>query len=69
MAATSDTVVTEGVITGTHTGNLPTPNDPISAPRKAVRIRYARLKRVRDGRVASEHLDFDRLELLAQLRA
>jgi ketosteroid isomerase-like protein len=68
-AATSDTVVTEGVLTGTHTGNLPTPDGPLSATGKAVRVRYASVERVHDGRVASEHLYFDQLELLDQLRA
>jgi steroid delta-isomerase-like uncharacterized protein len=64
-----DTVVTEGTLTGTHTETFRAPDREIPASGNKVELRYASVKRVRDGRVASEHLYFDQLEFLQQLGA
>ena len=64
-----DTVVTEGTMTGTHTGTFRGPQGEIAASGNRVRLRYASVKRVRDGKVASENLYFDQLEFLQQLGA
>jgi steroid delta-isomerase-like uncharacterized protein len=67
--AAGDTVVTEGTLTGTHTGAFPSPQGDIPASGNRVRVRYASVKQIRDGKVASEHLYFDQLEFLEQLGA
>jgi steroid delta-isomerase-like uncharacterized protein len=66
---TGDTVVIEGTLTGTHTGTFRGPAGDIPASGNAITLRYASVKRVRDGKVASEHLYFDQLEFLQQLGA
>jgi steroid delta-isomerase-like uncharacterized protein len=67
--AAGDTVVIEGTLTGTHTGTFRGPAGDIPPTRNAITLRYASVKRVRDGKVASEHLYFDQLEFLQQLGA
>ena len=64
-----DTVVIEGTLTGTHTGTFRGPAGDIPASGNPITLRYASVKRVRDGKVASEHLYFDQLEFLQQLGA
>lgn len=65
--AAGDTVVNEGWLTGTHTGVFRTPDGEIPPTGKQVSLRYAAVKRFREGRLVAEHLYFDRLELLQQL--
>jgi steroid delta-isomerase-like uncharacterized protein len=67
--AAGDTVVTEGTLTGTHSGTFRAPDGEIPASGNPIELRYASVKRIRDGKVASEHLYFDQLELLQQLGA
>jgi steroid delta-isomerase-like uncharacterized protein len=67
--AAGDTVVIEGTLTGTHTGAFRGPAGDIAASGSPVTLRYASVKRVRNGKVASEHLYFDQLEFLQQLGA
>jgi steroid delta-isomerase-like uncharacterized protein len=67
--AAGDSVVTEGTLTGTHSGTLRAPDGEIPASGNPVTLRYASVKRIRDGQVASEHLYFDQLEFLQQLGA
>ena len=62
-----DTVMTEGTLTGTHTGTFRTPQREIPASGNRVTLRYASVKEIRDGKIASERLYFDQLELLQQL--
>jgi ketosteroid isomerase-like protein len=64
-----DTVVTEGTLTGTHTGAFRSPQGEISATGNSIQLRYASVRRIREGKVASEHLYFDQLEFLQQLEA
>jgi steroid delta-isomerase-like uncharacterized protein len=67
--AADDTVVIEGTLTGTHSGTFRGPAGDIPASGNAINLRYASVKRVRDEKVASEHLYFDQLEFLQQLGA
>jgi steroid delta-isomerase-like uncharacterized protein len=67
--AAGDRVVIEGTLTGTHTGAFRSPQGEIPATGNRIQLRYASVRRIRDGKVASEHLYFDQLEFLQQLGA
>jgi steroid delta-isomerase-like uncharacterized protein len=67
--AADDAVVTEGTLSGTHTGVFRTTQGDIPASGNRVELRYASVKQIRDGKVAHENLYFDQLELLQQLGA
>jgi steroid delta-isomerase-like uncharacterized protein len=67
--ASGDVVFAEGTLTGTHTGAFRTPEGEIPASGKPVTVRYATMKRFREGKLVSEHLYFDQLEFLQQLGA
>jgi steroid delta-isomerase-like uncharacterized protein len=69
QVVSGDTVVIEGTLTGTHTGPFRSPQGDIPASGNRVNLRYASVKRIRDERVASEHLYFDQLEFLQQIGA
>ena len=69
VIAAGDTVVTEGTLTGSHTGTFRSPQGEIAATGNHIKLRYASVRRIRDGKVASEHLYFDQLEFLQQLGA
>jgi steroid delta-isomerase-like uncharacterized protein len=58
---------TEVVLSGTHTGPMATPNGPLPATGKRVTVHSVSILRFEDGRIASEHVYFDQLELLTQL--
>lgn len=64
-----DTVVTEGTLTGTHTGTFRTPQGEIPPSGNRITLPYVSVRRIRDGKIASEHLYFDQLEFLQQLGA
>jgi steroid delta-isomerase-like uncharacterized protein len=64
-----DTVVFEGTLTGTHTGPFRAPQGEVPPSGNAVNVRYAAVKRVRDGKVASDHVYFDQLEFMLQIGA
>ena len=64
-----DSIVTEGTLTGTHTGTFRSPQGDIPATGNRVQLRYVSVRRMREGKVASEHLYFDQLEFLQQLGA
>jgi ketosteroid isomerase-like protein len=59
----------EGYMTGTHSGPFQTPQGPIPPTGNQIRMRYAAVKQIEGGKVASERLYFDRLELMEQLGA
>jgi len=67
--AAGDTVVTEGTLSGTHSGSFRSPQGDIPASGNRVALRFASVKRIRDGKVASERLYFDQLEFLQQIGA
>jgi predicted ester cyclase len=62
-----DTVATEVVFSGTQTGPLSAPNGPIPATGRRVNMHSLSVLRIEDGRVASEHVHFDQLDMMAQL--
>jgi ketosteroid isomerase-like protein len=64
-----DTVITEGTLTGTHTGPFRTPQGEVAASGNNVALRYASVKQIRDGRLVAERLYFDQLEFLQQIGA
>lgn len=61
------TVVSENVLAGTHAGPLRTPQGDIAPTGRRVESHGIAVQRVQAGLVASEHLYFDQLEMLAQL--
>jgi steroid delta-isomerase-like uncharacterized protein len=67
--ASGDAVAIEGTLTGTHSGTFRSPQGDIPPSGNRINVRYAAVKRIRDGKVASEHLYFDQLEFLEQLGA
>lgn len=64
-----DTVIAEGVMTGTHTGTFRTPQGEIPPSGNPVNLRYASVKRVVNDKVVSEHLYFDQMEFMMQIGA
>jgi predicted ester cyclase len=62
-------VVIEGHLSGTHTGTFRSPQGDIPPTGNPVRLRYASIRRVEGGKIASEHLYFDQLEFLTQIGA
>jgi steroid delta-isomerase-like uncharacterized protein len=67
--AAGDTVVTEGTLTGTHSGTFRSPQGDIPASGNRVALRYVSVKQIRDSKVAVERLYFDQLEFLQQIGA
>jgi len=57
----------EGILTGTQTGALQTPDGDIPPTGKRVELRWMALYEVRGDQLASEHLYFDQVELMTQL--
>jgi ketosteroid isomerase-like protein len=62
-----DAAAVETVLTGTHTGPLRTPAGTIPPTGRPVRLRFLSILRIRDGRVASEHVYSNQLDILTQL--
>jgi uncharacterized protein (TIGR02246 family) len=62
-----DTIVQEGVFIGTHTGVFPTPMGDIPPTGRRVEGRFADVFVVKDGKFVSDHLFFDRMDLMEQL--
>ena len=60
-------IVEEGIFIGTHTGVFPTPMGDIPPTGKRVEGRYVDIFEVRDGKVVSDRLHFDRMQLMEQL--
>jgi steroid delta-isomerase-like uncharacterized protein len=67
--AAGDTVVTEGTLSGTHTGAFRSPQGDTPASGNRVALRYVSVKQIRDGKVVRERLYFDQLEFLQQIGA
>ncbi len=60
-------VAGEGILTGTHTGVLRTPQGDVPPTGRRVELPYMRIMEVDAGEAVSEHLYFDQLALLGQL--
>ena len=69
QVAAGDTIALESTLAGTHTGTFRTPGGEIPPSGNRVEIHAVAVKRVRDGKVASEHLYYDQLDFLQQLGA
>ncbi len=67
QVADGSLVAGEGILTGTHTGVFRTPQGEVPPTGRRVELPYMRIIEVDGGEVASEHLYFDQLGLLAQL--
>ena len=64
-----DDLVVEGTWVGTHRGPMRLPDgSSIAATGKTVRVPFATVFRVRDGRIASHHAYWDNAGMMAQLR-
>jgi predicted ester cyclase len=64
-----DAVITEGFLTGTHTGVFRTPQGEIPPSGNPVNLRFAAIKRISGDKVISEHLYFDQMEFMMQIGA
>jgi steroid delta-isomerase-like uncharacterized protein len=64
-----DTVIVEGVMTGTQTGPFRTPQGEIPPSGNSINLRYVGVKEIAGEKVASEHLYFDQMEFMAQIGA
>ena len=64
-----DTIMTEGVMTASHTAPLEISVGMLPATGRRVEIPYVDTFRVRDGRAVSHHVYFDLASLMAQLGA
>ena len=62
-----NSAATEVVLRGTHTGTLATPNGPLPPTGRHVNVQSVSILRFEDGRIASEHVYMDQLELMTQL--
>jgi steroid delta-isomerase-like uncharacterized protein len=62
-----DTVIVEGVYTGTHTGPLAGPGGVIPPTGRSFTLPYVDIFHVRDGKVASHRIYWDNAMFLAQL--
>jgi ketosteroid isomerase-like protein len=64
---TDDAVIEEGTFTGTHKGVFRTPAGDIQPTGRRVEGDYISVFSFRGEKIASQHLMFDRLQLLEQL--
>ena len=62
-----DTIIVEGVYSGTQTGDLVGPGGTVPASGRRVSIPYADFFHVRDGMVVSHHIYWDNTGFMAQL--
>ena len=61
-------VIQEGIFSGTHTGNLTSPDGQVIPPTgRSIRAPYADILIVEGDRIASDRLYYDQVELLTQL--
>ena len=62
-----DTIVVEGLYSGTHTGPLMTPTGEIPPTGRHFEFPYVDILQARDGKVVSHRVYFDQVAFLAQL--
>jgi steroid delta-isomerase-like uncharacterized protein len=62
-----DTIVVEGVYTGTHTGPLVGPNGTVPATGRAFSFPYCDVLQARDGKFVSHRIYWDNVTFLGQL--
>ena len=62
-----DSALDEGMLVGTHTETLSTPEGDVPATGRSIRLRECDVITVRDGKAASHRFYYDRLDLASQL--
>jgi predicted ester cyclase len=62
-----DTVMTEGVFSGTHTGPLATPAGEIPPTGNSLELKFADVFVIRDGLIVEHHIYYDQVAFLTQL--
>jgi predicted ester cyclase len=62
-----NTVIVEGIFTGTHDGTLQTPQGNVPATGRKVRGEFIQIFEVDRGLVRRDHLIFDQVQLMTQL--
>jgi predicted ester cyclase len=62
-----NTVIVEGIFTGTHDGTLQTPNGDVPATGRKVRGEFIELFEVDRGMVKRDNLIYDQMQLMTQL--
>ena len=62
-----DSALDEGMLVGTHTETLSTPEGDVPATGRSIRLRECDVITVRNGRAASHRFYYDRVDLAAQL--
>jgi len=67
LYAGEDASIEEGIFEGTQSGVFTTPMGDIPPTHRKVRGEYTSILTIRAGKVVSQHLYFDRLQLLEQL--
>jgi predicted ester cyclase len=67
QVASGDTVATEYLLEGTHSGTLTTPVGALTPTGKRVRSRLCDVSRVRDNEIVSVHLYWDNLAFMEDL--
>jgi ketosteroid isomerase-like protein len=67
FAETGDTVMVEGVFSGTHTGPLQSPAGDVLASGRPLRLPFAEVAVVRDGLIVERRVYFDQLLMAIQL--
>lgn len=67
LHVTDDALIEEAVFAGTHRGVLATPMGDIPPTGRRLEGRYTAVYAVSGGRITSDHLVFDRMELMEQL--
>ena len=62
-----DTIIVEGIYSGTHTGPLVGPDGEIPATGRSFSFPYCDVLQARDGKFVSHHIYWDNVTFLAQL--
>jgi ketosteroid isomerase-like protein len=62
-----DTIMVEGRFTGTHTGPMAGPGGTIPPSGRTLELQYCDVFKVRDGRIATHRIYYDRIDFMIQL--
>jgi len=67
IVESGDLVIVEGEYTGTNTGPMATPQGTMPATGKSIRLPYADVFEVKNGKIAKHRTYFDQMTFLGQL--